>query len=81
MGSPSDDGMVEVLTGLEPGEVVVTSGQFLLDSESRFREAIAKFQEKGLLAPPAGHDHGGGSAPGEAPGSKDEGSSHDRGNH
>ena len=30
----------EVITGLSGGEEVVTSAQFLLDSESRFREAI-----------------------------------------
>jgi Cu(I)/Ag(I) efflux system membrane fusion protein len=35
-------GMVQVLEGLDPGEMVVTSGQFLLDSESRMREALAK---------------------------------------
>lgn len=36
------DGMVEVRAGLVPGERVVTSGQFLLDSESRLQEAIQK---------------------------------------
>ena len=30
----------EVLSGLKGGEDVVTSAQFLLDSESRFREAV-----------------------------------------
>ena len=30
----------EVLSGLSGGEAVVTSAQFLLDSESRFREAV-----------------------------------------
>ncbi len=43
MGPAGDDGMVSVLEGLAPGDVVVTSGQFLLDSESRMREAINKF--------------------------------------
>jgi membrane fusion protein, copper/silver efflux system len=37
------DGMVEVRAGLVPGERVVTSGQFLLDSESRLQEAIQKY--------------------------------------
>ena len=32
----------EVLSGLQGGEEVVTSAQFLLDSESRFREAVAQ---------------------------------------
>lgn len=43
LGGSGQDGTVEVLAGIQPGEVVVTSGQFLLDSESRVREAIAKF--------------------------------------
>lgn len=42
MGAETGDGQVEVLEGLRPGELVVTSGQFLLDSESRVREALAK---------------------------------------
>ncbi|RUL83558.1 efflux RND transporter periplasmic adaptor subunit [Tautonia sociabilis] len=36
-------GTVQVLEGLLPGERVVTSGQFLLDSESRLREAVQKY--------------------------------------
>lgn len=42
MGIETGGGLVEVLDGLKPGELVVTSGQFLLDSESRVREALAK---------------------------------------
>jgi len=42
MGVQAEDGMVEVLAGLRPGELVVTSGQFLLDSEARIREALGK---------------------------------------
>jgi Cu(I)/Ag(I) efflux system membrane fusion protein len=49
------DGIVQVLAGLRPGEEVVTSGQFLLDAESRTREAIAKHLARGLAAPPSGH--------------------------
>ena len=33
----------EVLAGVEPGERVVTSANFLIDSESRFRSALAAF--------------------------------------
>jgi Cu(I)/Ag(I) efflux system membrane fusion protein/cobalt-zinc-cadmium efflux system membrane fusion protein len=40
-----DGGRVEVLTGLAQGEAVVVSGQFLLDSESKLREAIQKMIE------------------------------------
>ena len=41
LGVYGDDGNCrEVLSGLKGGEDVVTSAQFLLDSESRFREAV-----------------------------------------
>ena len=55
------NGQVEILSGLQAGEKVVTSAQFLIDSESNLREAIQK-----LLAargagsqspPPADHQH------------------------
>ena len=42
VGVETDDGMVEILDGLKPGEMVVTSGQFLLDSEANIRESLAK---------------------------------------
>ena len=38
-------GRVEVLTGLEEGEMVVSSGQFLIDSESSLRESFHKMQK------------------------------------
>jgi multidrug efflux pump subunit AcrA (membrane-fusion protein) len=41
-GAASDDGLVQIVAGLGTGERVVTSGQFLLDAESRMREAIQK---------------------------------------
>ena len=47
VGVRGDDGMVQVLSGLKGGEEVVTSAQFLLDSESRFREAIAQMLKSG----------------------------------
>jgi RND family efflux transporter MFP subunit len=40
LGVMGNDGMREVLSGLKGGEEVVTSAQFMLDSESRFREAV-----------------------------------------
>ncbi len=52
LGIPVDGGRVQVLTGLAPGETVVTSGQFLLDSESRLKEAVRKMME----IPPASED-------------------------
>ena len=42
LGAQGQNGTVEVRSGLSAGETVVTSGQFLLDSESRLKEAIAK---------------------------------------
>jgi len=44
-GVEAEDGMVEVLYGLDDGDVVVTSGQFLLDGESKLKEAVAKMME------------------------------------
>jgi Cu(I)/Ag(I) efflux system membrane fusion protein len=45
VGVEAEDGMVEVRQGLEPGDQVVVSGQFLLDAESKLKEAIAKMLE------------------------------------
>lgn len=42
VGIESGDGFYEVIKGLNEGEVVVTSSQFLLDSESKLQESIAK---------------------------------------
>jgi RND family efflux transporter MFP subunit len=38
------EGYYEVLSGLSEGEEVVTSANFLIDSESRFRSALAAFK-------------------------------------
>ena len=38
----SADGVIQILDGVKAGEQVVTSGQFLIDSESKLREATAK---------------------------------------
>ena len=45
MGVMADDDRVQILEGLAPGETVVTSGQFLLDVESRTTEAIDKLRQ------------------------------------
>lgn len=42
MGASGEDGVVQIVDGLAVGDSVVTSGQFLLDGESRLREAIRK---------------------------------------
>lgn len=45
LGMPLDNDRIQVLEGLAPGEQVVTSGQFMLDSESRLREGTQKMSE------------------------------------
>jgi hypothetical protein len=42
LGARSQGNLYEVLSGLEAGERVVVSGQFMLDSESQLRDAIQK---------------------------------------
>lgn len=53
----SAEGFTEILQGVEAGEQVVTSSQFLIDSESKLREAAAKMKEpaRGALAAPSEH--------------------------
>jgi len=51
VGVEGEGGAVEVLVGLEAGDVVVTSGQFLLDSESKLKEAVAKMMEPRRATP------------------------------
>ncbi len=48
-GALTGDGMIEILDGLKPGEQVVTSGEFLIDSEANIRDALAKMI-RGTLA-------------------------------
>ena len=47
LGERADGERYEVRSGLKEAERVVTSAQFMLDSESQLREAIAKMQEPG----------------------------------
>ncbi|MDX9708902.1 MAG: efflux RND transporter periplasmic adaptor subunit [Trichloromonas sp.] len=53
-GVTNDEGLVQILSGLKEGEQVVTSAQFMLDSESKLREAIEKMlAPKGEMPPAA----------------------------
>ena len=52
LGPRSDNNSFEVISGLKEGERVVTSGQFMLDSESQLREAIQKMLKPAAPAAP-----------------------------
>lgn len=53
LGARTEDNNDEVLSGLAAGDRIVTSGQFLLDSESQLREAIQKMLKSSAAAPAA----------------------------
>ncbi len=51
------EGQVQILKGIKAGEIVVTSSQFLIDSESKLKEATAKMLEaQNPAAETQGHD-------------------------
>jgi Cu(I)/Ag(I) efflux system membrane fusion protein/cobalt-zinc-cadmium efflux system membrane fusion protein len=52
-GVADEEEYVQILEGLKEGEQVVTSAQFMLDSESKLREAIQKMTEPKTEAPAA----------------------------
>ena len=52
LGVEAENGMNQVISGLSAGERIVTSGQFLLDSESQLREAIDKLRGSAVTAKP-----------------------------
>ena len=52
----SSEGMVQVLDGVSAGEEVVTSSQFLIDSESKLREATAKMLENAAAGQETGKE-------------------------
>ena len=54
LGLRAEGNLYQVLTGLNEGERVVTSGQFMLDSESQLREAIQKMRTPNAAAIAAG---------------------------
>jgi RND family efflux transporter MFP subunit len=45
IGGRAEGNFYQVLSGLNQGERIVTSGQFMLDSESQLREAIQKMRQ------------------------------------
>ncbi|MCG6900974.1 MAG: efflux RND transporter periplasmic adaptor subunit [Gammaproteobacteria bacterium] len=54
----SAEGLVQVIKGVSAGETVVTSSQFLIDSESKLREATAKMLENLSVKQGGGDDQG-----------------------
>ncbi len=60
IGMQDQNGYVRVEQGLLEGEKVVTSAQFMLDSESKLREAIQKMLEPKKAEPAADQQAGGG---------------------
>jgi RND family efflux transporter MFP subunit len=74
LGADGDDGLVQVLGGLNERDAVVTSGQFLLDAESRLQDALRKFIAQrsstataGTTASPAANAPAAADAPPAAP--------------
>lgn len=53
LGARSEGNFYQVLSGLAAGDRVVTSGQFMLDSESQLREAIQKMLQSAEGTPAA----------------------------
>lgn len=49
--------IVEVLSGLEQGQKIVISGQFLIDSESQIQSNLRRLMSAGETPPPAEHNH------------------------
>lgn len=48
-GATGDDGSIQVLEGLQIGQHVVVSAQYLIDAESRFLESVRKLSDKDLM--------------------------------
>ncbi len=47
LGIKGEGDLIQIVSGVTPGQRVVTQSQFMLDSESRLQEAIAKFRQRG----------------------------------
>ncbi len=50
-------GLIEVLSGLQPGQKIVVSGQFLIDSESQIQTNLRRLMSSGDTSQPATHNH------------------------
>jgi len=56
VGIETGDGWIEISEGLAEGEAIVSSGQFLIDSESKLQESVQKFLSHQEKKAPANHD-------------------------
>jgi multidrug efflux pump subunit AcrA (membrane-fusion protein) len=56
LGMDSGDGFLEVTEGLAPGEEIVVSSQFLIDSESNLQEAVRKLLAASNREDPMGEE-------------------------
>jgi multidrug efflux pump subunit AcrA (membrane-fusion protein)/rubrerythrin len=56
LGPQAENDTYQVLSGLSEGDRIVTSGQFLLDSESQLREAIQKMSGPKAAVTAASHE-------------------------
>ncbi|MEZ4281919.1 MAG: heavy metal-binding domain-containing protein [Myxococcota bacterium] len=70
------EGQVEVLAGLTAGEHVVTAANFLIDSESRFRAAVAAYGKSRLQNAPETTDSAHSDRGSDAPASHDHADGH-----
>lgn len=72
VGRENISGFVEIIDGVEAGESVVISGQFLIDSESRLRESLLKLVEGDTAADQRVLAEGDGGKRSEMPGELDQ---------
>lgn len=75
LGLEGEEGTVQILSGVQAGENVVVSSQFLLDSESSLKEALKKFQSAAGETTPSSEAPAGQPAPADAEHKMDDGSS------
>ena len=52
---PEHEGTIVILSGIEEGQQVVTSGQFLIDSEASLRGAYQRLEGEAPQADHSGH--------------------------
>jgi membrane fusion protein, copper/silver efflux system len=74
LGPEAEGDQYQVVSGLQAGDRVVTSGEFMLDSESQLREAIQKMREPASATTEMAASEGGAGSP--LPAASAEGGAH-----